>query len=49
MQAVTPTPQEISLSLTGLDIGIAIVIGFLFLGLCIVAGFVIHGILSKHE
>ena len=49
MQAVTPTPQDINLSLSGLDIGIAIIIGLLFLGLCIVAGFVIHGILSKHE
>jgi len=49
MQAVTPPPQEITLSLSGLDIGIAIVIGLLFLGLCVVAGLVIHGILSKHE
>ena len=49
MQAVTPTSQEISLSLSGLDIGIAIVVGLLFLGLCVVAGFVLHGILSKHE
>ncbi len=46
----TPLPiQPIEISNTGMDIGIAIIIGLLFMGLCIVAGFVIHGILSKRD